>query len=206
MVSEEGFIFKELSYSTGRLLATQRIPFDRHGLAQSEGISFIIGRNLGSIHRGIRWRGGWLSLVEDYMMRKLSVSQDKLTALAGIASVIAKETGDRYYAGLWAFHIVEDLYWRTYPQEELEIPDGKEYVRHGRIIGSVSRPAEYRAPTWSWASIDGPIRYEPLSFSNLVCNILACETTAAGSDIYGRVSAGKIEIAVSGRYSTTSPY
>lgn len=67
---------------------------------------------------GIRWHGGWLSLVENYSKRRLSYAEDKLTAIAGVARMITEETGDLYFAGLWARRFIEDLHWRVYNQEE----------------------------------------------------------------------------------------
>jgi hypothetical protein len=196
MRSEEDFTFKELYYSMNRLLQTQLIRPEDHGSLEGSGISLIVGVSTGSIRRGIRWRGGWLSLVEDYSRRKLTVSLDKLTALAGVAKVVAEETHDNYYAGLWGRHILEDLCWRTYPQEEMLIP-GEELLRKGASLGLVSKPAEYRAPSWSWASIDGPVRFEPLSFPTLTASAISCTTVPTGLDKYGRVASGKLELAVS---------
>ncbi|KAI0850272.1 HET-domain-containing protein [Daldinia vernicosa] len=141
------------------------------------------------------WQGGWLSLVENYTMRNLTVKRDKLTALAGVARAVAEETGDRYYAGLWRRHFMEDLCWRMYPYEEIEDRrDAKITPLTGRHLGTVRRPPEYRAPSWSWASLDGPVKYIPLSFTNLVSSIINCSTVPVGKDPYGRVSSGKLDI------------
>jgi len=188
-----------------QLLQTQRIRHADHGIPEGSGLSLVIGRSAHSMQRGIRWRGGWLSLVEDYSRRKLTVGLDKLTALAGVARAIAEDTHDEYYAGIWKHHIFEDLYWRTYPQEEMHIP-GKELLRKGAWIGQVSRAVEYRAPTWSWASIDGPVRFEPLSYSTLTAHVRHCTTEPAGLDKYGRVSSGRIELGVSETQKTITIY
>ncbi|KAI2601959.1 HET-domain-containing protein [Hypoxylon sp. NC1633] len=193
--SEDGFIFSDIYFGMKRLLETQRIPYSQHGLAHSAGISFIAGQDAGDKHPGIRWQGGWLSLVENYTMRNLTNSQDKLTALAGVARALAEETSDGYFAGLWGRHFMEDLFWRTYPQEEIEDRrDARSTPVKGKVLGIVRRPAEYRAPSWSWASLDGPIKHIPLSYSNLVSAIVECSTTPAGKDPYGRVSSGKLGI------------
>ncbi|KAI1384811.1 HET-domain-containing protein [Hypoxylon trugodes] len=195
MNSEDGFTFSDIYFGMKRLLDTQCIPHSEHGLPQSSGISFIVGQDAGGKSPGIRWQGGWLSLVENYMMRNLTVSRDKLTALAGVARAVAEETGDRYYAGLWARHFMEDLYWRTYQYEEIEDRrDMKITPIKGKRIGTIRKPTEYRAPSWSWASLDGPVKHLPLSYSNLVSRIIGCSTTPAGKDPYGRVSGGKLDI------------
>ncbi|KAI5853654.1 HET-domain-containing protein [Durotheca rogersii] len=193
--SEDGFTFRDIFFGMKRLLQTQLIPHAQHGLSPSSGLSFIVGQDTGGKSPGVRWQGGWLSLIENYTMRHLTVSQDKLTALAGVARAIAEETGDRYFAGLWAKHFLEDLCWRTYPQEEIDDRrDSKITPKLGKLLGTVRKPATYRAPSWSWASLDGPIRHIALSYSKLVAKLINCSTVPAGKDPYGRVSGGKLGI------------
>ncbi|KAK6953153.1 hypothetical protein Daesc_005453 [Daldinia eschscholtzii] len=193
--SEDGFRFSDIYFGMKRLLDTQCISHQQHGLSQASGISFIVGQEAGGKYPGIRWQGGWLSLIENYTMRNLTVHRDKLTALAGVARSIAEETQDRYFAGLWQRHFMEDLCWRMYPYEEIEDRrDAKITPLTGKCLGSVRRPPEYRAPSWSWASLDGPVKYIPLSFKSLVSRILNCQTVPAGKDPYGRVSSGKLDI------------
>ncbi|KAI8966273.1 HET-domain-containing protein [Daldinia sp. FL1419] len=193
--SEDGFMFNDIYFSMKRLLDTQCIRYMDHGLSQATGISFIVGHEAGGKYPGIRWQGGWVSLVENYTMRNLTVQSDKLTALAGVARAVAEETQDRYYAGLWQRHFMEDLCWRMYPYEEIEDRrDAKTTPLTGKHLGTVRRPPEYRAPSWSWASLDGPVKYVPLSFGNIVATIINCSTVPAGKDPYGRVSGGKLDI------------
>jgi hypothetical protein len=49
-----------------------------------------------------------------------------------------------YLAGLWEDSLVEDLLWRV------------DHLAPGR---SERRPALYRAPTWSWASVNAGVSY-----------------------------------------------
>jgi hypothetical protein len=108
ILSEDGFEFPYLQFNMNRMLGTQRIKMEEHGMPKAGGRSFIVGRHVRST--GIRWEGGWLSLVEDFSKRCLTIGQDKLPALAGVARVIAEETNDVYVAGLWDRHFIEDLY------------------------------------------------------------------------------------------------
>jgi hypothetical protein len=57
-------------------------------------------------------------LIENYSTRNLTQPEDKPSAFSGLARTIARETNDRYYTGLWACHLLEDLHWRVYAQEE----------------------------------------------------------------------------------------
>ena len=106
----------------------------------------------GQHYHSVMLRRRWYEIVEDYSKRKLTESKDKLTALSGLAySYYEREDqlrappkgykgGQRggYAAGLWEAHMPSALLWRTW---------------------SAQRPPEYRAPSWSWASVDGRISY-----------------------------------------------
>jgi hypothetical protein len=83
----------------------------------------------------------WHRLVEEYSERHLSDPLDKLVALEGLVERFAATSNDTCVAGLWRRHLLDDLMWRPYPG------------------GSYSRPPVYRAPSWLWASIDGPVWY-----------------------------------------------
>ncbi|KAJ0422374.1 heterokaryon incompatibility protein-domain-containing protein [Aspergillus carlsbadensis] len=85
---------------------------------------------------------GWQVLVKGYSRRELGKSSDKLPAIGGIAAEISRVTGARYLAGLWANSLLEDMMWATAVKEW------------------ACRPSEWRAPTWSWASVDCPVSYD----------------------------------------------
>ena len=88
----------------------------------------------------------WRSIVLDYTSRSLTLEKDKLAAIAGLASVIQSKTYIQYIAGMWNFRffIEYDLCWRVSERADHQLP---------------IRPSKYRAPTWSWASVEGIISY-----------------------------------------------
>lgn len=92
--------------------------------------------------------GVWGRAVEDYSSRHLTVFTDKLPALAGLAAAISdyKPANCRYLAGLWEDNFLMGLQWSS-----LRHPDGETFPN--------TRHPEYVAPTWSWASVAGPISY-----------------------------------------------
>lgn len=188
--SEDGFCIGNEFFSLPTLLYTQMIRDEQHG-AERKGVSFAPEPHP---EGGIRWRGGWIGLVQDYSRRKFTVPLDKLPALSGLARIVAERTNDRYFAGLWASHIYEDLFWRVYVQEETFIDS---VPLKGEVIGEARKPAEYRAPSWSWASIDAPVRFITLAYKDLVARVVKCETTPSGIDPYGRVKDGRLVIEVS---------
>ena len=88
----------------------------------------------------------WRSIVLDYSSRSLTLEKDKLAAIAGLASVIQGKSNIQYIAGMWnyRFYIEYELCW-----EVSGTADGRQPYR----------PTKYRAPTWSWASVEGKISY-----------------------------------------------
>ncbi|KAJ9424474.1 heterokaryon incompatibility protein-domain-containing protein [Fusarium oxysporum] len=85
--------------------------------------------------------GEWRQIVEWYSRCALTRPKDRLPALAGLASIIQRRFSDDYLAGLWGFTFIEDLCWVA--------ADGTE----------TKKPPSPRAPSWSWASLDGAVIY-----------------------------------------------
>ncbi|ROW06768.1 hypothetical protein VMCG_04149 [Cytospora schulzeri] len=104
-------------------------------------------------------RIAWAACLRLYTSRKLTRESDKLQALSGLAEQYAlfflslpathndsglRDTSD-YFAGLWRHQMPQALTWRRDLDTEL-----------------TPRPRTYRAPSWSWASIDGMIHLASL--------------------------------------------
>lgn len=85
----------------------------------------------------------WRRIVEDYSRRNLTSPGDKLPAITSLAQLCGTMAArdDEYLAGLWKADLLRQLLWNTDPSERS------------------FRPPKYRAPTWSWAVIDGPVKY-----------------------------------------------
>ncbi|USP82142.1 hypothetical protein yc1106_09416 [Curvularia clavata] len=126
----------------------------------------------------------WRKIVEEYSTKTLSFGSDRLPALSGLAKV-NRDLWYGYLAGLWSDSLQFDLLWRV---NKTDLPNA-------------ARPTEYRAPSWSWASVDAPISYWPASFCSRTyadkakCwTIIRAETTRAGLDPTGEVSAGVLKV------------
>ncbi|ROW07892.1 hypothetical protein VMCG_03609 [Cytospora schulzeri] len=91
----------------------------------------------------------WTSIVENFCVRDLTNPADKFHAIAALARRYHAVTNDGYVAGLWKSKLREHLLWVQQPH----------WGRKPRAISGSTRPERYRAPTWSWASIDSPVRY-----------------------------------------------
>ncbi|KAH7062208.1 heterokaryon incompatibility protein-domain-containing protein [Macrophomina phaseolina] len=76
----------------------------------------------------------WHGLLKTYLCAKLSYQTDKLVAFSGVAWAIQNHSGLSYWAGLWKETFLMDCLWAC--------------------VQAGTRPKIWRAPTWSWGSID----------------------------------------------------
>lgn len=119
----------------------------------------------------------WNTIVTLYTLGKLTFSEDKLVAISGIARAVQQDTHDQYLAGLWRKDIEFQLCWcatRRRPQ----------YMN-------------YRAPSWSWASVDGMVTSVTADKKNQYkhyAHVIDAYTTPSGQDPMGRVSGGQITV------------
>lgn len=130
----------------------------------------------------------WRTVVSYYTELKLTVMSDRLPALSGIARDIAERMNGVYLAGLWEGSLLDDLLWMS----------------NG---GSNITPVRWRAPTWSWASVENGVYYsdsvlvwaEGMSEEREVgedfTKIEHCECIPAGLDKFGKVKSGTLRLA-----------
>lgn len=118
----------------------------------------------------------WYGKVEDYTSRFLTKESDKLVAFSGYARNFRQESlaGGTYLAGLWKEHFPGCLLWRV--RRDLRQPG----ERHPFASFEPRRPIEYRAPTWSWPSLDGEVTYA----SQRVVSQLGTPAQASSSSIH----------------------
>ncbi|RDW95143.1 hypothetical protein BP5796_00906 [Coleophoma crateriformis] len=123
----------------------------------------------------------WRELVREYSKRCLSKPQDKLPAVAGIATTLYALNGCRYLAGLWDDDLHHNLLWSR-----------------GFAAPPTARPSSYRAPSWSWAAIDSQVVWHKSVMEIPVDNratILECTTTPCSSTSpFGGVKNGHLRI------------
>jgi hypothetical protein len=133
------------------------------------------GLNLPKIDHQSALKGGlpkirfrWRRIIEEYSDLNISFGSDKLPALSGITSQIFSPYNIAYLAGLMQTDFINQLTWyvSSYPSKV------------------TFRPKDWRAPTWSWASVDSPVHYFD--------NFYTLELT--------RVSAEVLEVAVQPKY------
>lgn len=104
----------------------------------------------------------WMRLSTGYSSRIFTRPCDKLYAFSGIAKLFQDYTPDVYVAGMWKSRLTEMMgWWVDVPQPVLS--------------------SKYRAPSWSWASIDGPFRWSPWRYCKYLIQVLDVQFTP-GSD------------------------
>jgi hypothetical protein len=106
----------------------------------------------------------WWTFILGYTRSKATKSSDRVIALQGIASRIQQSTGQHYIAGMWLNEALpSSLLWSAASPSQM-------------------RPPIYRAPSWSWASIDGPISIEQ-EFTSISVTYIEVLTTYSPSDL-----------------------
>ena len=121
------------------------------------------------------------ALIERFTELDITAELDRLPALSGVFS----SRQDQYLAGMWREILLESLHWTA-------LPNGLKCMAR--------RPFQYRAPTWSWASIESPIRHVETDFyrtehsPKMMAKIIEAKCIAAGQDPRGRVSDGYLRI------------
>ena len=123
----------------------------------------------------------WCILIEDFTRRQLTVPSDRLPALSGLANRIHATLGaDCYLAGIWATDLPYALLW--------------DCIGYSDMRGS--RIPDTRTPSWSWASVNCPVRYSGFLIAKEPTFAVTCHasTTLAGKNLYGSVTSGIIKL------------
>lgn len=98
----------------------------------------------------------WYQSLYDFTQRKLSNPHDVFAAIASIAKLAKEVLQSRYLAGLWEADLVRGLLWKS-----MHSFLGKRCEPVTRPKPTAFAPAPVlRAPSWSWASVEGHIRNE----------------------------------------------
>ncbi|TRX98104.1 hypothetical protein FHL15_000749 [Xylaria flabelliformis] len=83
------------------------------------------------------WRRNWDNLLQDYQARRLTNIDDKLVAVPSVGILFARYMHTEFLAGLFERDLAIDLLWNRV-----------------NVSKAQTRPTKYRAPSWSWASIN----------------------------------------------------
>jgi hypothetical protein len=153
--------------------------------------SFYIRPN--PVDTSINLANQWENVVTRYSRLKLTQKKDKLPALSGMAAVFAQHSHNDYVAGIWAQDLSRAVFWQS-----LSTP--------GRFW---RRSSPYRAPTWSWASLDAfkrddqnvetlceaPIRFAQNELKvHRSFRIISAKCESSTENVFGEVSNGDLVV------------
>ena len=142
----------------------------------------------------------WDRIVEEYTKRKLTYNSDKLVALSGLAREaqmiygVGQRGRDDYFAGIWACNGSRNLLWST-KRMNARLPDSISLQYSEQNSTNLPhRPDAYIAPSWSWASVNGPIYPPPqiidLGWPAVQLMINSVGRTTPLADAFGAVTDG----------------
>lgn len=189
-ISDRGWCFQERVLSNRTLFfAREQMYFEckEHFLCENgftkEGRALSIHQPYNAITTGSATanttRDLWDELIENYNSRSLTKLSDKLPAMSGLAERFSRIFGDVYLAGLWQSTLFSDLLW------------------HGEY-NTPWPPGDYRAPSWSWAAVNGSQRSycQQPGHSNVqqIAKIISSGVKVEGINPYGEVSDGRIVV------------
>ncbi|KAK1991929.1 heterokaryon incompatibility protein [Colletotrichum falcatum] len=127
----------------------------------------------------------WRQIVQLFTERSISYDDDRLPALSGMAKQfglmyeVANGRKDRYLAGLWEGDFATQLMWTS----------EDDYWRNPEIQSR--RPKKWRAPSWSWAAVEGPVMFHPMSHFEQNIEVLEVHVEALyKEDLFGQVQQG----------------
>jgi hypothetical protein len=126
----------------------------------------------------------WFRLVEEYTSRNMTFQSDKLPALSGVISALQNLTGDTCLAGIWKSWLLQGLLWR------IQEPDWDVYVFFPK---KPQRAKPWRAPSWSFASVEGVILYTLLDNDpggKIYAELQECRVNPVGKNPLGELGSG----------------
>jgi hypothetical protein len=112
----------------------------RHGIKYAHSLSLLPNSSIEKRHLQ------WQKMVEGFTWLQLSYEEDRLPAFSGLAQQYRNRLKSEYLAGLWRENLHADVLWHAYPER------GRQRQRY-----YTKKPVKWRAPSWSWASVEGPI-------------------------------------------------
>lgn len=103
----------------------------------------------------------WYNTVTQFTQCSLSNPHDVFAAITAVAQQAAPRLNSRYLAGLWECDIIRGLLWRPCYQFQVGPMSHTMTTRPNstRLTKEKSGEAVIRAPSWSWAAVEGPIAH-----------------------------------------------
>nr|CDL70799.1 vegetative incompatibility protein 1d [Cryphonectria parasitica] len=162
----------------------------------------------------------WYAAVQRFSDRILTYDKDKFPATEGLARDLAKRCNvGRYLAGIWENDLALGLLWKpqqnptlsfiskvwSWPPSQPKPEDPKSQFTV--LDWPSSRPEKYRAPSWSWASLDrfvhwpsvpcnewGHVTVGTIEMLTGEIELLDANIEFRGNSAFGRLNAGHLTL------------
>jgi hypothetical protein len=124
----------------------------------------------------------WESTVERYSRARFTFLSDRVIAFSGITNHFGERLDDEPFAGAWKSQLPKQLLWQV-PQE---------YSAH--------RLRPLRAPTWSWMSVEGTVRFvhrpelAEKDSEKALCHLVNIDVESARTDDRTHILKGSIRL------------
>lgn len=147
------------------------------------------------LHNGTISYIGWYNMVENYTTRAISYPSDKLPALSALTAYAARESNDKYFAGLWKGDLRRGLLWCRQVRRNFRAHEPSEPFEDVRKSLDAAI-----APSWSWASFQSAIHFTVMDPSSTYLEVLSCTNVidvsiiVPGKNPYGEVASGYLII------------
>lgn len=128
--------------------------------------------------------GAWRRMIGDYSTLDFTFEKDVMVALSGVARQMQNSRSARYLCGLWEDSLIGDLLWSS---------------------GENTKATQaWRAPSWSWASIIGPVNYGLIGYGTrhgslsvetimeTYAKVIDVTMSSTGQDVFSGVNSGSI--------------
>lgn len=197
---QRGWVWQEMNFSQRLLIFSQGLVFFECGEARhcengnsQHGQQSILASPSRDILLNEPLRFFQMS-VEVFSQKLLSFESDRLAAISGLGKEIAKRTGSKYVAGLWAENLHKDLLFERKTR-------GPALERAQSL-----RELPKDGPSWAWPAHPGGVKWSAQLWNTssspgrqdswrLECSDgIDFETTLAGSSIFGRVTEGVLKL------------
>ncbi|KAL9088462.1 MAG: hypothetical protein Q9165_006186 [Trypethelium subeluteriae] len=121
----------------------------------------------------------WNAIMHTYTKCNLTMPSDKLVAISGLANDMKRALSTlrpgymhRYLAGLWEEKLIDQLVWN--------------------VLRPAKRTKEYRAPSWSWASVDGSCNVG-LHLVDKSCKLDFVDIKEAETEVFEGLETGEVK-------------
>jgi hypothetical protein len=147
------------------------VPFPTFPVTKGLGATaFLARRPKGQDIFSATWFSKWTRIVEEFSQKLLTIEEDRLPAIDGVAKFMATRLGSRYFCGLWEKYFLEGLLWSSqfHVSQDITVHSG---------------------PSWSWASVGQRITYNAMDEGVLkpAATAISVEANTAAGEGYGKV-------------------